>query len=172
MTEAVGSTTRRPPRDSAWNWRSVLTMSCVALLVVAALTVNAGQSSGTERDKADLVQIQQALAKAWISGDRATIERLIAPEWRSTGPDGRVSDRAGVLAEVFETRVHKIRRVEVDDVRVQVFGDAAVVTGRTHGVGEFAGAPYDVTIRFTDMLVRRQGQWQAVASHASLDGTR
>jgi hypothetical protein len=44
------------------------------------------------------------LVQAWLSGDRATIERLIAPEWRLTGPDGQVSDRASVLAEVFETR--------------------------------------------------------------------
>jgi len=58
--------------------------------------------------------------------------------------------------------------VEIDDVRVRVFGDAAVVTGRTHGAGEVAGTPYDVVIRFTDVFVRRNGRWEAVASHASL----
>jgi hypothetical protein len=59
-------------------------------------------------------------------------------------------------------------RLEIDEVRVRVFGDAAVVTGRTHGVGEFGGAAYDVVIRFTDTFVRRDGRWSAVASHASL----
>jgi hypothetical protein len=147
-------------------------MSSIALVIMAGITVAADQGRRTERDEAVLVQIQQALAKAWVDGDRAAIERIIAPEWRSIGPDGRASDRASVLADVFEKRVHKIRRVEVDDVRVQVFGDAAVVTGRTHGVGEFAGAPYDVVIRFTDTFVRRKGQWHAVASHSSLDATR
>ncbi len=63
-------------------------------------------------------------------------------------------------------------RVEIDDVRVRTFGDAAVVTGRTHGVGEFSGAAYDVIIRFTDTFVRRAGQWQAVCSHSSLDTNR
>ena len=85
-----------------------------------------------------------------------------------TGPDGRTTDRAAVFADVFETRRHKIHRVAIDDVTARVFGDAAVVTGRTHGVGEFEGSAYDVVIRFTDMFVRRDGQWQAVASHASL----
>ena len=150
----------------------MLTMSSIALVIMAGPTVAADQGSRTERDEAVLAQIQQALAKAWVGGDRATIERIIAPEWRSIGPDSRASDRASVLADVFEKRVHKIRRVEVDDVRVQVFGDAAVVTGRTHGVGEFTGAPYDVVIRFTDTFVRRKGQWHAVASHSSLDATR
>ena len=123
-------------------------------------------------DDAALEKIHDDLANAWISGDRTTIERIIAPEWRSTEPDGRSSDRGRVLADVFETRVHTIRRVDNDDVQVRVFGDAAVVTGRVHGVGEFAGTPYDVVIRFTDTFIRRGHQWQVVASHSSLGAPR
>lgn len=146
--------------------------STVAGIVLALMPVAASQEGRLEQDRTVLAQIQQVLAKAWVSGDRPAIERIIAPEWRSTGPDGRSSDRASVLADVFEKRVHRIRRVEIDDVRVQVFGDAAVVTGRTHGTGDFAGTPYDVVIRFTDMFVRRANQWQAIASHASLETPR
>jgi hypothetical protein len=96
------------------------------------------------------------------------IERIIAPEWTITYPDGHMAGRAAVLDQVFETGVHRIRGLEVDDVQARVFGDAAVVSGRTHGVGDFGGAGYDVVIRFTDTFVRREGRWQAVASHASL----
>lgn len=150
----------------------LVTFFPLALVVILSPMVAANQDGRPERDSAALVQIQQDLAKAWVSGDRATIERIIAPEWRSTGPDGRPSDRASVFGDVFETRVHRIRRLEIDDVRVEVFGDAAVVTGRTHGAGDFAGAPYDLVIRFTDTFVRRANQWQAVASHASLEAPR
>jgi uncharacterized protein DUF4440 len=124
--------------------------------------------AAAERDDAGLVALQQVLARAWVSGDRAMVERIIAPEWTSTGPDGRTTDRATVLTQVFETGVHKIRKLEIDDVRARLFSDAAVVTGRTHGVGEFEGSGYDVIIRFTDTFIRREGRWQAVASHASL----
>ena len=118
-------------------------------------------------DVTTLSGIQQMLAKAWVERDRATIERLIAPEWRTTGPDGQTSDRATVLADVFERKRHTITRLQIDDVRVAVFGDAAVVARRTHGAGEYAGVPYDVVFRFTDTFVRRQGRWAAVSSHAS-----
>ena len=138
-------------------------MNAMATSLAALLLV----TTAAQDDVTTLTAIQQTLAKAWVDGDRATIERLIAPEWR-TGPDGRASDRAAVLAEVFDQRRHTIRRLRIDDVRVEVFGDAAVVTGRTHGVGEYAGVPYDVVLRFTDTFVRRKGQWSAVASHASL----
>jgi hypothetical protein len=120
------------------------------------------------QDEAELIELQQILAKAWLTRDRAMVERIIAPEWTSTGPDGSTTDRASVLAQVFETSVHKIDNLEIDDVKARVFGHSAVVTGRTHGVGEFEGFAYDVVIRFTDTFVRREGRWQAVASHASL----
>jgi hypothetical protein len=151
----------------------LIATSCAILLAgMLSSTAVAHQDGRPERSRSDLEQIQQDLAKAWVSGDRATIERIIAPEWRSTGPDGRSSDRARVLGDVFEKGVHRIRRLEIDEVRVQVFGDAAVVTGRTHGSGEFAGTAYDVVIRFTDTFVRRANRWQAVASHASLEAPR
>ena len=120
----------------------------VPLILMTTLTVAGGnQGPGAGQNEAVLAELQQALAKAWVSGDRATIERIIAPEWRSIGPDGRTTDRAKVLADVFEKRVHRIRRIEIDDVNAHVFGDAAVVTGRTHGVGDVQGAAYDVVIR-------------------------
>lgn len=117
---------------------------------------------------AELIDIQQELARAWTTGDRLTIERIIAPDWTSTGPDGSLSDRPQVLAQVFDSGIHKIRALKVDDIKVRVYGDSAVVTGRTHGVGEYEGVGYDVDIRFTDLFVRRDDRWQAVASHASL----
>src|SRR5215216_4623673 len=130
--------------------------------VIAALFLIAIQSNQ------ELTDIQQQLAKAWMAGDRAAIERIIAPDWSVTGTDGRVSTRADVLRDVFETKVHHITLVEIDNVSVRVFGDGAVVTGRTHGRGEYSNVPYDVTLRFTDVFVRHDGRWQAVASHASL----
>jgi ketosteroid isomerase-like protein len=121
-----------------------------------------------QQNEAALVELQQQLARAWVTRDRSTVERIIAPEWTSTGPDGRATDRERVLEQVFATGVHKIHDVKIDDVKARVFGDAAVVTGRTHGIGDFEGAGYDVVIRFTDVFVRREGRWQAIASHASL----
>lgn len=137
-------------------------------MVLWGIATGCGTRAPAAEDDKVLAQLQQELAAAWMAGDRATIERIVAPEWSVTGPDGGRSDRAAVLAQVFETRVHRILRLEIDDVAVKLFGDAAVVTGRTRGAGTFNGAPYEVVIRFTDTFVRREGRWQAVASHASV----
>ena len=69
---------------------------------------------------------------------------------------------------MFESDANVIASMTVDEVDVRVFGDSAVVTGRTRAQGAQAGVPYNVTLRFTDVFVRRGDQWQAVASHATL----
>jgi len=139
----------------------MLSRLAAALFLLAISDVHQGVNQ-------ELLDLQQRLARAWTTGDRTAIEHIIAADWTVTGPDGRVSTRADVLRDAFETKVHRIAAIEIDDVQVRVFGDTAVVTGRTHGRGEYANTPYEVRIRFTDVFVRRDGRWQAVASHASL----
>jgi uncharacterized protein (TIGR02246 family) len=114
-----------------------------------------------------LREIQQELSAAWAARDRATIERLIAPDWTVTHIEGQRLTRADVFQMMFGSDVTQSEPSTVDEVNVRVFGDAAVVTGRTHARGTQAGVPYDITLRFTDVFVRCDGQWQAVASHAT-----
>jgi len=122
------------------------------------------ETSDTKR----LREIQQELAVAWAARDRATIERVIAPDWTVTHVEGQRLTRPEVFRMMFETDANQMEPSIVDDVDVRVFGDAAVVTGRTHARGSQAGVPYDITLRFTDVFVRRSDQWQAVASHATM----
>jgi hypothetical protein len=115
----------------------------------------------------ELAEIHQRLAKAWVAADRAAIERIIAPDWTATGADGRVSTRGDVLRDAFETNVHRMTAIEwtmcVSECLARRRSSQDVPMGGAHG-----NVPYDVTIRFTDVFVRREGRWQAVASHASL----
>ena len=54
------------------------------------------------------------------------------------------------------------------DEKARVHGDVAVVTGRLRVEGVAAGGQaYDAEVLFTDILARIDGQWRAVAAHAS-----
>jgi len=110
-------------------------MSFGAIAGLAAVvlgTMMSAQSTTSADDRSQLEDIQQQLARPWVTRDRSTIERC-----------------------------------QVDEVRVRMFEGFAIVTGRTHARGEYKGQKHDVTLRFTDVFVRRNQQWQAVASHAS-----
>jgi hypothetical protein len=148
-----------------------VTLAFLALDYVRHLHHHLDQLKGvasTASTEQVLTEIQQALARAWVAGDRRALERMIAPEWTATGPAGEVTTRQQVFAAVFEERLHQIKELHIDEVRVRAFKDTAIVTGRTHGVGAVGGVAYDVHIRFTDVFIVRGGQWQAMASHASV----
>ena len=63
-----------------------------------------------------------------------------------------------------------IEMLKVDDLSVRTFGEAAVVTGRTT-MTTGGTNPGTVTLRFTDVFIRRAGRWQVVASHATEIGS-
>lgn len=59
--------------------------------------------------------------------------------------------------------------MEVSDVSVRVDGNSGIVTGMGRGKGKDAdGKPFDVTLRFTDTYIKRDGRWQAWASQATM----
>ena len=82
---------------------------------------------------------------------------------------GETMTRAQAL-EMCRKPPVSIETFTIDDVSVRVFGDAAVVTGRTT-VTTAGPSPVTVKLRFTDVLIRRSGRWLAVASQATSIGS-
>ena len=112
--------------------------------------------------------IEERLAKAWVEGDRAFIEQILADDWSVIDLTGRVLSKAEVLEEAFSANDRKVSSMQIDDVNVRSFGEWAIVTGRTRAAGEYQGEAVEVTLRFTDVFANRNGNWQAVASQATL----
>src|SRR5713226_10708663 len=103
----------------------------VVLLFVVLGTILLSTPAGAQpsNDERQLQDIQQQLARAWSKKDRAYIESVLAPQWSVTQPDGQVLTRATVLGTFFDSVVFDSNIV--DDVTVTLFGDTAVVRGRT-----------------------------------------
>jgi ketosteroid isomerase-like protein len=137
-----------------------------SLVLLSLLGSRATGQSPTDADA--IAAIEQQIAKAWVGGDQATIDRILAAEWSVTDASGRVLTKQQVMEETFGSADRKIEAMNIDDVKVRLYGDTAVATGRTQAKGSYRGASASVVLRFTDVFVRRDGQWQAVASHASL----
>ena len=128
-------------------------------------------SNAGRLDDADVAEqlsgIEQRMAAAWVAGDRSLHERVLADDWSVIDATGRVLSKTEMLAEAF-SEGHEITSGEIDEISVRPFGDLAVVTGRTRITGRFGGADVKLTLRFTDVFARRGGDWQVVASQATL----
>jgi ketosteroid isomerase-like protein len=120
--------------------------------------------------------LEEQLARAVVRGDRSFFERVLADDFTHTSHSGVFKTRAQWLAEAkasdqaeAKAAATRYEAMEVDDLAVRVYGDTAVVTGRTTPKGQTAkGQPMTGQYRFLRVWVRRDGRWQAVA----FQGTR
>ena len=147
----------------------MLRIFSVAGLVVMSL-VHQGDSlfaaDQTGGVASELTQIEHQLVKAWIDGDRKTVDSILASDWSVIDLTGRVLTRTQVMQELGSGD-RRIESGSVDDLNVRMLGDIAVVTGRSFLTGTYQGKRASVVQRFTDVFARRDGRWQAVASQGT-----
>ena len=134
----------------------------MVLAMVLALVVSQGAEASVV---GELEQIEQRLAATWQTGDCSAWGAMMAPGWSVIHITGEIITKAQAL-EMCKAPRTATEIFKVDDLSVRVFGDAAVVTGRT--TATTGGAkPSTLTLRFTDFFVRLAGRWQVVASQAT-----
>ena len=65
------------------------------------------------------------------------------------------------------SNTNTVTSAELSDVKVRVYGDTAVVTGRLHRVGKDKKGSFDRNFMFTDTFIRRDDRWQIIATQAT-----
>jgi ketosteroid isomerase-like protein len=137
----------------------------VVMLLEVAIAVALGRQQDSSAAARELESIEHQLAASWNAGDCAGWGAVVAPEWSVIHINGEVIRREDVLQMCQEPRPPN-QELSIDELSVRTFGDTAVVTGRTRVItgGDDAST---LTLRFTDVFIRRAGRWQVVASHAT-----
>ena len=139
-------------------------------LVAAARTVCAQEPDASASDfgsvKNKLIQIEHDWADALVKGDVTTWSRCVADDWVGTTPEGNMVTKAGAYADLKAGLV--VRELfRLDDLKVRVYGDMAIVFGLETEKSKIHGKDMSGRYRFTDVFMKRDGRWQAVASHLS-----
>ena len=122
-------------------------------------------------DHSDLTEGLRALEQYWNQAvafhNLNAIARIEAEEFTCTDPSGAVTHKKDDL-EVAQSGALQLAFSKLEGVEVNVYGDTAVLTGRTNFSGN---TTFDLAIsgsyRWTDVFIRRDGRWQAVNSQAT-----
>lgn len=143
---------------------------CIGLVYALSL-VTMGQAkdkSGDGNTEQLILRLENEGREATLKNDLAATERLLADNWINVNPDGSVTTKARLL-ELLKAGSFTILSIENDEVMVRVFGDAAVVTGRstTKRAGE-SGENLTRQVRFTRVYARNKERWQVVSAHNTL----
>ena len=143
----------------------------IAVLVLTAASIALGQKQSARRDQRRSVeqvirQLDHERIQAQIHADRVALDRIYADDFIGIGPSGTVRTKPQVLAD-FTSHDLKFQSITTDDVRIRVYGNTVVETGRSTMVGQDKGKVVPRDNRFTRVWVRRQGRWRLVANHYS-----
>ncbi len=139
----------------------------LSLLLSAAVPVQAQQPKA-DADAA-ISQTLQAIEQDWLNAeknhDAAAFERLVADDWIAITPDGKSQTKAERAAEI---KTAHTTSATLGDMKVRVFGDTAVVTGTDDEITIEDGKKSSDHYVWTDVFVKRNGKWLAVASQTAL----
>ncbi len=139
-------------------------LSALMLSGIVAAPASLAQVSATPEQ--ELVKLENSWKEAVIRRDAAALQRLYADEYLSTDQEGMVWNKAQDI-DIDTKGVSRLASYKLDDVKVRLYGDVAVVTGHNSSKGTLHGNAASGQSRFTDVFVKRDGRWQCVASQAT-----
>jgi ketosteroid isomerase-like protein len=125
----------------------------------------AAVESAAETEQA-LTQLERDWIEAVKQKDRATLERILADDWAGISYEGKSFTKAASLADTLAAD-SQLESYTLDPLKVRLFGDVGIVTGGNTEKSRFKGKDTSGHYVWTDVFVKRNGRWQAVASHTS-----
>jgi ketosteroid isomerase-like protein len=138
----------------------IASVSSVAVLSLIGCSTSATRDSAAAADEiAQLTRQAEAWDKAIVRKDRAAIAANMTDDFRQIGGSGNVANRdefiAGIVAEELE-----IDPYTVEEFDVRIYGDVALLSGRTRMTGRYNGKGFTSHYRYVDVYVRKDAAWK------------
>lgn len=140
----------------------------ITLLFAQTKTSSVASATQATSDEAVLRELKEVLwPRAYFEQDTKLLDRILADEFQRIDGAGNWFSKAGELERVaknrptYDTLVFKIRRLEILE------NGTAVVAGTGTIRGKDDNGAYVAEYQSTNILIKRNGVWRAIASHVS-----
>jgi ketosteroid isomerase-like protein len=134
-----------------------------SVLSVATLFGLAWAASAEE----ELKKLETDRAAAVVKGDVATLEKQTSDDYTLINMYGQMSGKSQMV-DNFKSGKTKLTSNDISDMKVRVYGNTAVITGKADVAGTMAGKDAKGQIAFTRVYVKKGGSWQSVAFQQTL----
>lgn len=142
--------------------------SLLSFFVLALALPGLAAAQGRSEDERALRRLKEVeWPKAYKEQDAALLDRILADEFQMVDADGNRSTKAQELDWVrnnkpgYESLTFKITRLDLFENGTAIVGGTGTIRGRD-GKG-----PSVTEYQSTNVLIKRNGTWRAVASHVS-----
>ncbi len=143
--------------------RSALFLSLAAAVVLAPSLSLGCSSTNPAAPDASLAASLKRQADAWdqaiIRKDLKAIAANMSADFRHIGKTGEIADRAAFLKDIVSPDL-VINPYSVEDFDIRIYGDCALLCGRTRMTGSYQGKPFGSHYRYIDTYVRVGGEWK------------
>ena len=140
----------------------------VLIAVLAGFASGFALAQGERSDEEVLREIKEVLwPRAYATQDVELLDHLLAEEFQLISAEGSWSTKAEEIAWLrenapgYDSLVFTIKRLDVFE------NGTAVVAGQGDVAGTGEDGPWTMTYQSTNVLIKRDGRWQAIASHVS-----
>ena len=132
-----------------------------AALLAGCASTGPDAAASAERARVVLDLTRQAAAwdQAIVRKDREAIAANMTDDFRQIGSSGEVENRDSFIGDLMAPEL-QIDPYTVEDFEVRLYGDTALLSGRTRMTGRYAGTPFTAHYRYIDIYVRAGGRWK------------
>jgi ketosteroid isomerase-like protein len=145
-------------------------MGAILVLAFAVVAVVSAQESSDRpawdtKTEETIKKLEQEWVEAYRKRDTAFLERILADDYTFITPGGTVLDKQRQIDDLKSGAAASEFRFS--DLKVRVYGDTAVVTGKSTVKGKLRDQDITGEYRFTRVFVKRGEHWQCVTAQAT-----
>ena len=146
-------------------------MNRILPLLIVALTLALNLQAQTAPDADELTKLLKEFLAGASRNDAATHDRFWAEDLIYTGSSGRRIGKADIMRDMRSPPAPKpgdpTTNYGAEDIRIQQYGDTAIVAFRLVGKTEKDGKSVVTNYLNTGTFLKRNGKWQAVSWQAT-----
>jgi len=142
--------------------RQVLLLSLLLVTFSSVVLAQSKAKESSDQVRSDLLKLTDQITTAKSKKNVVELERLLTDDFILTNPAGFVASRCEYLDGVKADTAYE--SVTNHDQIVNVYDNAAVVTGSTIVKGRYAGNEIGGEFRFTNVFIKGKIGWQCAAT--------
>lgn len=139
-------------------WAAMLIVPCGSTPSLHALSIRPHRLGHSEQQQIE--HLEDQVRQALLTGDAATLEKLLADDFLGISANGTLSDKQQYLRRIGK-REHQFSRIDVVDRKFRIQTSSAIVVTTAEVLGKLDATPVSGIFRYTRVYSREaNGDWR------------
>jgi hypothetical protein len=138
------------------------TAAWLSVLMLLGSVAAVGQMKGGGKAEEELLKLERERLAAVEKGDTSVLERDTADDYTLVNRNGQIRSKQETISDI-KSGALKVESLKLDDAKVRLYGNTAVMVGHTTQTGTYNGKDISGSTAFTRVWVKEGGKWKSVA---------